>query len=167
MAMVIPDAQIAEMIAETKPLSLTWRQGLAALQPRPANYESSINLVGCLGTRYRIVVRKHRQYQTNFCILLLLRIADNLEFPLLRYDGNSHRHKNKIEGNWIDFKFHIHRATERYQITTRGTAPDGFAFETENYQDLPGAWSCFFGDVNLKLPEGNQQTTLPHTFTQV
>src|SRR5437773_5962729 len=33
---------------------------------------------------------------------------------LVRYNGPSHSHPNRLEGNTLEFISHIHRATERY-----------------------------------------------------
>ena len=47
--------------------------------------------------------------------------------------------------------------TERYYH-------DGFAFEVQRYQDLAGAWNCFFEDVRLELPAGSSTKPLPPVF---
>ncbi len=164
---VIPDAKIVEMIAEEKPLPTTWQQRLASLKPGSGNYESDVEITGSEGTHYRIVVRKNRTYSTNFCIILLAQRPGRSDFRILRYDGNSHSHRNRIEGTHFNFKFHIHHATERYQVKSLGEVPDGFAYETGRYQDLATAWSCFASDINLKFPTAIGTKSLPQIFTQV
>lgn len=167
MYQVIPDEQIAAMITEAKPLPATWLQRLASLKPSTGNYESEVEITGSEGTRYRIVVRRNRTYANNFYIILMADLHGQTDFRILRYDGNSHSHVNRIERNRFDFKFHIHQATERYQIKTFGEVPDGFAYETSRYHDIGTAWSCFASDGNLKFPTAGASKSLPRIFTQV
>jgi hypothetical protein len=70
-------------------------------------------------------------------------------FRLRRYNGKSHEHTNKIEGNTF-YEFHIHTATERYQ--DRGMDEDAFAEPTTRFSDLNGAIDCMVADCGFDLP---------------
>ena len=169
MPQVISDARIAAMIAEPKRLPPDWPRQLATLHDRPDSNESAVDVRGTAGGRFRIIIRQHRQYRNNFSVILLVRTTHQPEFRLLRYDGGSHRHKNRIEGYVIERRPHIHRATARYQRAaarhpTGGYEHDGFAFEVQRYRDLAGAWNCFFEDVRLELPAGSSAKVLPPVF---
>ena len=171
MPQVISDARITAMIAEPKWLPLRWRRELAVLKARPGRDESQVDFTGADGTAFRIIVSQRHRDRSDFSLILLAILDPSIapgkpEFRLLRYDGPGHPHTNTIEGNTINQKPHIHRATERYQIATGDRRPDGYAEETRRYQDLTGAWECFRFDVGLRFPQArNQVTTLPAPFT--
>ena len=170
MVQIVSDARIVALIAESKPLPLNWRRELAILKPREGRKESQVNLTGAAGSAFRIVVSQRRGDDFSVILLAVLDkpvVPKRPEFPLLRYDGASHNHKNKLEGNTIWRKPHIHRATERYQINTEQRRPDGYAEATARYQDLFQAWNCFRLDIGLLFPQTQPQTTdLPAPFTR-
>ena len=144
------------MIAEGKELPYSWLQTTMTLRVRGGSAESFIDFTGADGTAFRILVRQNQQRPDDFSVIIMAILTQPVvpgkpEFRLLRYDGGGHAHKNTIEGNRIPYKPHIHRATERYQTRTRQRRPDGYAEETQRYQNLAGAWSCFCNDVNLQF----------------
>ena len=153
MADIVSDAKIAEMIAERKTLPLDWMQQLNRFKDRDDRYEAEVDLEGDAGTRFRIIVRSSRIKANDFSVVLIAALPENPEFRLLRYDGRSHTHRNRMEGNRIRREPHIHRATERYQQDPCGLPHDGYAEQTDRYQDLAGAWNCFLSDVDLQYPE--------------
>ena len=174
MPQVISDARITAMIAEPKRLPQDWQRQLATLRDRPGGNESDSNksvvdVRGAAGGRFQVIVRQHQQRPNDFSVILMARTTQRPEFRLLRYDGGNHRHRNKIEGYWLERRPHIHRATARYQRAaarhpTGGYDHDGFAFEVQRYRDLAGAWDCFFEDVRLELPAGSSTKALPPVF---
>lgn len=167
---VVSDARIAAMIAEPKPLPLNWRRQLAILKQREGRNESQLDFTGADGTAFRIIVSDRRQHDFSVILLAVLEepvVPGRPEFHLLRYDGAGHPHTNKLEGNTIRRKPHIHRATEQYQIATYQSRPDGYAEATERYQDLPQAWDCFRLDIGLIFPATESEiTALPAPFTR-
>ena len=78
-------------------------------------------------------------------------------FMLLRYDGITSNHYNKIERTSIS-GFHIHRATERYQ--RRGMNACSFAVETDQYSNINEAFKCIVFDANIAICNNNQQLQL-------
>ena len=165
MADIVSDVRIAAMITEPKALPENWHQELANLKNRAGRYESEVDLTGANGTRFRIIVSQRHQNTDDYTIILLLNSTTRPRFRILRYDGSGHDHSNTLEGNLIVSKPHIHRATERYQIATHNRRPDGYAEETQRYQNLAGAWDCFRVDVNLGFPGGSTDALLPAPFT--
>lgn len=163
---IISDARIAAMIAEPKALPENWRQELANLKDRVGRYESEVDFTGGNGTPFRIIVSRRHRAASDFTVILMLNSPTHPGFRFLRYDGSGHDHRNTIEGNRIVRKPHIHRATERYQRTTFNRRPDGYAEETQRYQDLAGAWDCFHADVNLRFPSECDCRSLPTPFTR-
>ena len=166
---IISDARIAAMIAERKALPENWREELAKLKKRAGQddrHESEVDLTGADGTAFRIIVSQRHSGPEDFTIILMLNSSTHPGFRLLRYDGSSHDHRNTLEGNRIVRKPHIHRATKRYQIATHQRRPDGYAEETQRYQDLVGAWDCFRVDVNLGFPDVSAERLLPAPFSR-
>ena len=74
-------------------------------------------------------------------------------FRLRRYNGKSHQHKNHIEKDVI-YDFHIHYATERYQLI--GKKEESFAVASDRYSTLHEAVGCLISDCGFVLPEGDQ-----------
>lgn len=77
----------------------------------------------------------------------------NLLFRIRRYNGKSHEHTNRIEGNSF-YDYHIHIATERYQQL--GFDEDGYAEISKAYTDIHSAMECFKNDCNIALPDDKQ-----------
>lgn len=154
------------MIAEPKTLPANWRQELANLKNRVGRHKSQIEFTGANGTPFRIIVSRRHRDAADFTLMLMLNSAENPEFRLVRYDGSGHVHKNTIEGNRIVRKPDIHQSTERYQVKTGQRRPDGYAEETERYQNLPDAWECFRIDLILIFPADGSHKSLPGLFTR-
>jgi len=83
--------------------------------------------------------------------------GSNVLFRLRRYNGRSHQHTNRIEGNTF-YDFHIHMATERYQVA--GYEEYHYAETTDRFADLGGAIRCMIQDCAFELPPGTQETLL-------
>ena len=162
----VPDLEISGMITEAKPLPWNWQTQLVNLKDKSEFIEGEFQLVGNNGTWFRVIVKQHSTYRNNFTIVLAATLHTGIEIRLLRYDGSNHAHLNKIEGNRIRRKAHIHRATERYQ-KVGWEFHDGYAEATNRYYDLSGAWECFWADTNLSNPIGHHFQTLPNLFTEV
>lgn len=75
-------------------------------------------------------------------------------FLLRRYNGKSHEHKNKLEDGNVFYNFHIHTATERYQL--EGTKEEYFAEITDRYSTVQEALNCLIADCNIALPLNSQ-----------
>lgn len=77
-------------------------------------------------------------------------------------DGSNHRHPNPLEGSRIDWRCHIHTATERYILA--GKKPETFATETTEYNSLAGALHRLVQLANIQgmgtSPDGTAQTDM-------
>ena len=95
----------------------------------------------------------------NFSVILgVLPVDTNQLFRLRRYNGKTHEHKNKIEGEKF-YDFHIHMATERYQRES-GQAEDSYAKTTDRFADLHTALQCMQADCNFDVPKDPQTSFL-------
>jgi hypothetical protein len=97
--------------------------------------------------RFRLFVRQNKTIDDDFSCGLQWLPAGSEELILARYNGSSHSHPNRIEGNSVDFVCHIHRTTERYIRANR--KPDGFAEATLSYQTCNGALHSLMTDCNI------------------
>ncbi len=52
--------------------------------------------------------------------------------------------------------FHIHTATERYQVNS--VREEDYAEPTKRYADVNGALKCLFADANFEDPNGLHDT---------
>ena len=69
------------------------------------------------------------------------------ELMLARYNGASHLHPNRLEGNILQFVPHIHRTTEKY--LRANLKPEGFAEEATRYKTMEGALNELVHDFNV------------------
>ncbi len=156
MAAIYSDEEISALLRERKWLGRDWRTQMKFREKR-GQVERQLELSGADGTTFRLIVRRNESDPTDFSAILAVddQRLDRL-FILRRCDGPSHRHRNAIEGN--SFRdFHIHEATERYQLG--GFREDGFARPTNRYGDADGALRCLFTDAHFDLPT-NEPTQL-------
>ena len=158
----LSDYEIAEFIEEAKLLPINWQ---ASPVGKAGNLQAQADVHGANGTRFLLVVRQSIGYRNNFSIVLAIKPSRGRQINLLRYDGDSHPHRNRIEGNRIEYKPHIHLATERYQRLRRADA-EGYAEETDRFQDIKGAWDCFRSDIYLQSSENSEDTNLPSPFVE-
>ncbi len=66
---------------------------------------------------------------------------------LVRYNGASHSHPNRLEKDILEFVPHIHRATEKYlQASLKA---EGFAESTTRYTTMSGALHELVNDLRV------------------
>ena len=140
------DQQIAELITERKILPNGWRNMLL----RANNKKRDLFVTGDNKNQFRIIVRQNYSKPLDFSVILAVMIPlSNMEFRLRRYNGWTNPHRNRIEKEVID-GFHIHFATERYQL--RGLKEDAYAQATNRYDNFDGALQCLIDDTNFREP---------------
>ncbi len=134
--MVLDDATIERLTREAKP-SVELTQ-LTPSKRKRGHKETQLEVEGAEGSRFRLIVRQLVLDPLDFSVILAyLPGGTTRVFHLRRHNGNSHEHANKLEGTGIRFDFHVHIATERYQVA--GFKAEGYAESTDAYGDLPGA----------------------------
>ena len=113
-----------------------------------------LTIQGKNGNEFRLILRQAAENPLDFSIILGVTSPNTGQlFRLRRYNGKSHEHGNKIEGNSF-YDFHIHEATERYQQL--GANEDTFARKTDRYSDYRTALECLIRDCGFELPDGEQ-----------
>lgn len=166
MARVLTDQEIADLLAESKPLPANWETRLRLRRKRSYQYEERLlDVVSDQGRKFRFIGRRSRQNPLDFSIILVFEDDDGSEYRLTRYNGkHPSRHTNRWEkergqaDHTFDQDFHIHRATERYQRD--GYAIDGYAEPTDDYSDYGSAFNAFLGGCNFQRAQSPQQRLL-------
>ena len=81
---------------------------------------------------------------------------------LIRCNGSDHLHPNVLEQELIEFRCHVHVASERYIQANRKA--EGFAQASEVYRTLGGALHHLVQQAHIQglktEPDGPQQTGL-------
>jgi len=113
------------------------------------------------GNRFNLYLRQN--YKTGmedaFSCGLSYILPSGEAFTLIRYNGPSHNHPNKLENEKLGYVCHIHKSGKRYLEET-GRA-DGYAEATTRYSTLQGALSCLLEDCNISgLTANSDQPSL-------
>jgi hypothetical protein len=153
MTIELTDIEIYNLIQEEKHLPLNYYHKLASFKLRQQHKEAELTVNGGNGSRFKIVLRQNTINRLDFSVILAyVKPNSNKLFRIRRYNGRSHHHTNKIEGNRF-FDFHIHKATERYQEI--GLKEDAYADPCDRYNNLEEALICLIDDCGFIVP-GNQ-----------
>jgi succinate dehydrogenase flavin-adding protein (antitoxin of CptAB toxin-antitoxin module) len=151
MPVTLSDMQIDLLLNERKQLPDDYRSRIQ-MKPRRGHRERELSVTGFAKSEFVLILRESNFNPLDFSIILGCQPAGyHTLFRLCRYNGKSHEHTNKIEGQTF-YDFHRHTATERYQAS--GFREDGFAEPTDRFQDFAGALRCMFEDCAFSLPIG-------------
>ena len=153
MATIVPDQDIAQYLDEPKVLPQDYLK-VVQTKPKRGHREQEICFDGQKGNRFKVVVRLSDSNHLDFSVILGVIIPNTSRFfRLCRYNGKSHEHTNKIEGETF-YDFHVHKATERYQ--REGFEEDAYTTPSNQYSSFGQALDRMIIDVGLILPEGDQ-----------
>lgn len=150
------DERIDALIKEAKTVPTNFKDGLiAALKKDNGHLRSDATIKGASGNTFKVAIRKNDLDVFDFSIIIYLVAPTGKEFILRRYNGNSHRHTNRLEKEKID-GFHIHHATQRYQENT--LHEEGYAEVTTRYSTYDAALDCLLEDCGFEF-EASPATT--------
>lgn len=151
------DDEIAELLAEPKPLPKNWHS-LLRLKPKHGHREAELTVQGDAGNVFRLIIRQSNFNVLDFSVILAYCPANSTQlFRLRRYNGR-HEHTNQIEAERFH-AFHIHEATERYQEL--GAKEEAYAQPTDRFSDIHGALECLFEDCMFVTPGDTQGLLFP------
>ena len=148
----LTDDVIEVLIDEPKPLPSGYRETLIGkkMKKEDLHKRSELPITGTQDSVFHIKVRQSTINPLNFSVILAYEFKETTGlFLLRRYNGKSHEHTNKIEGNRFR-DFHIHYATERYQA--KGFSEEAYAEVANSYSDLGGALNRMISDCQCLLP---------------
>jgi len=168
MTRILADEEIDRLLMERKPLPENWRKRLEPRQKaREAHRRRLYKVQGEDGHQFRIHVRDSTIGLFDFSIILVFVDVDGVEYPLIRFNGkHPSDHTNKWEKKRCKpnarfrNQFHIHRATERYQIDPQCRI-DGYAEVTSRYHSFGSALEAFVksNGFEIKRDMPNDQPT--------
>lgn len=149
MAVHLTDAEIEGLLAERKPLSPDYGSRIK-LKPKEGHKERELDVTGAKGSLFRLILRQSNANVLDFSVILAYRPPRTNQFSRLRrYNGKSHEHTNKLEGDPF-YDFHIHMATERYQES--GFKEDTYAEPTDRFSEYSWAIRCMVADCAFEVP---------------
>lgn len=155
---VLTDAQIEALVNEPKALPADWVMRLRLKPGRIGHTVRDMDVPGEHGSSFRIIIRQSVLNPLDFSVILGYRPETGPRvFRLRRYNGRSHEHRNRIEGDRF-YDFHIHIATERYQQI--GMDEDSYATPTDRYADLANAQNALVLDCGFRLQREGQLSWL-------
>ena len=156
MAVTLTESDIAGLLEEPKPLPADFRKRIE-VRAKHGHKERELTVMGEHGSEFHLILRQSAFNAMDFSAILAYRPPkQNQLFRLRRYNGKSHEHTNKLEGETF-YDYHVHHATERYQES--GLREDAYAQPTDRYTDLAGAIECLLDDCAFERPE-NDRTPL-------
>lgn len=155
MSTVVDEETIRARLAEAKPA--VDPRDLVPRKLKRGHLEASLQVQGAEESKFRLIVRQNRIDVQDFSVILGWEMPSVMRvFRLRRCNGRSHEHRNPLEGEAPFFDFHVHTATERYQL--HGYSEEHFAEPTSAYADLAGAVRHLLHTCSFEPP--TQETLL-------
>lgn len=141
---IITDSKITELLTTPKVI----KNPQARRRRKESHDEVNYYVADCNDRHnFTLYLRQNSQLADDFSCGLAWNMPSGEILPLVRYNGSSHIHTNRIEKNRIEFKCHIHKTTELYVINNYKR--DGYAYETSKYSTLEEAFRCLLKDCNI------------------
>jgi hypothetical protein len=166
MSRLLTDTEIHRLLAEPKKVSSGWQKRLTPLYKNAVQGRRQLTIEGDHGSKFRIDVRDNRLIVLDFSIILTFIESKESEYILTRFNGkHPSQHTNKWERKYGEglthFRntFHIHTATERYQV--EGFKIDGYAEPTPRYVSFDGALRCFVNTNGFYIEDVRSDYQLP------
>ncbi len=110
--------------------------------------------------RFALFTRQSTKITDGFSAGLLWHAKTGEEVMLLRCNGSDHAHPNTLERERIEFRCHVHTATERYIQANRKA--EGYAQETQAYQTVTGALHYLVQHANIQGLKTDLDTGVAH-----
>lgn len=151
----LSDEKIYQLIEEEKIIQLYFEDFFTRMKEKNGHKTFDISTPIKDGSSFHLLLRQNRKNPLDFSAILGYSPKElNSIFKLVRYNGKSHEHRNVLEKTEAFYDFHIHTATERYQLA--GRKEESYAEVTERYSDLRGALRCLIKDCNVSLKTNPQ-----------
>jgi len=151
MEVFLTDIEIQDLITERKVMTVVPAELLRNMREKRGHRGSEHIIIRPDDSSFIIKIRVSNENTLDFSAIIGYSPPNSSKlFLLRRYNGKSHEHKNKLEGELAFYNFHIHSATERYQ--REGTKEEYFAEETDRYSTVQEALNCLIADCNITQP---------------
>lgn len=158
MKITLSNGEIRALIEEKKYVNLEFEELFSRMKDKNGHKEFDYTIPRKDGSSFYLKLRQNRKDPLDFSAILGYSPKElNTVFKLTRYNGKSHEHRNVLDKEPVFYDFHIHIATERYQLG--GRKEEAYAEITDRYSNLRSALRCLIDDCNVSLKE-NPQTNL-------
>lgn len=148
MSYYFTDDEISDLISENKTLSKTIIE-ILNFKESDGHKKAEHTIERSDGNLFNIILRQNIHNINDFSVIFAFQEKEkNTNFKLRRYNGKSHEHSNKLEGDKF-YNFHIHFATQRYQDV--GRKEESYAEITDRYSDIQNALKCLLNDCNIEI----------------
>jgi hypothetical protein len=145
----VDDTEIERLISVPKPLPDTWEARLRT-RPRPEVSQKRANLeIQTTAGLFTVMIRESTINALDFSVILAFTRPNGDLFRLRRYNGLHGGHVNHIERQSIK-GYHVHMATERYQIA--GRSEDAYAIVSQGFVDIASALRLMFTECAFQQP---------------
>ncbi len=144
MILELSQIQIDKLINEPK----TVKNPTARDVQKPGHTQKNYLLESKAGNSFSIYMRQNNKIEDDFSCGLMWNSPSGETVTLVRYNGSSHQHGNRLEDETLDFECHIHKARSEY--LEAGLKIEGFAQATSRYHRLEGALYCLVEDCNIQ-----------------
>jgi hypothetical protein len=136
------DAGIARLLEMVKTVTST----RAKSRRKGQHHERDFDLATDEGFAFVLFLRQSAKQENNFsCGLRVEHRGESV--ILVRYNGSSHIHPNRLEGTKVTMRCHIHKRKEQY--LKAGLSGDGFAEIASSYSTLGQAVVQLATDCNI------------------
>jgi hypothetical protein len=153
MARVLSDKEIADLLAEPKPVTRRFRSVIAPRQRRSNRMDEigrRLRIVSDRKRRFLVWSKMDQRWPNKFSIGLVWLAAAGERVDLVRLNGWHPVHVNTIEGTSIPAgTCHVHIRTERYARTPRKEM--GYAEACTQFNNFQEAVSYFFSKFGFYL----------------
>jgi hypothetical protein len=148
MNVFLTDKEIEALIDAEKRIEVSISQFTSKFKDKRGHREYDLVIERPDNSAFKIIIRQGIENPLDFSVILgFIPAGKNEVFRLRRYNGKSHFHSNRLEGDQAFYDFHIHTASERYQ--REGMKEEHYAEITERYADIHGAIDCMVSDCRI------------------
>lgn len=154
------DKELRFLITSPKTISKHEMNKLTSPVEEYGYYRSDAKLFSETDYCFILRTRQSADDPMDFSVILSVETPDGKQFNLVRCNGSSHAHRNKIEGTRVR-GMHRHIATQRY-MDQRGDA-EGYAENLEEYNSLEEAIQYMLQFAKI-TPQGLAESGMPSLF---
>lgn len=154
--MPIRDIISAELLDQLKGCPKTVNNWICKDREKPSHIESTCEAASDAGDDFLIYLRQNKSLRDDFSCGIKWKTPDGEWVVLARYNGSSHIHTNKLDGEVFIQQCHIHQITvEAVQL---GWSYENHAVACDDYASLDEAKRLLARDFNVHelVPDTSQ-----------
>lgn len=154
--MPILDIISIELLDQLKACSKTVTKWICQDRGKLSHIESTCEAVSDEGDDFLIYMRQNKSLDDDFSCGIKWKTPDGEWVVLARYNGSSHIHTNKLDGEVFVQQCHIHQIT--VEAVQRGWSHENHAVASDSYATLDEAKLLLANEFNVQefVPESNQ-----------